>query len=185
MPTQVKKLTWDDYARFPDDGNRHELIDGRHYVSPSPRSRHQDILANLHLLLAPKVRELGLGRLFFAPLDVIFSDFDVVEPDLLFVRKERAGIVQDWVRGAPDLVVEIISPSTRPRDERLKRDLYERFGVAEYWLVDPEAETVAVYRREGEQGWRDAEVVARESGDVLRSPLLPEVEAPLADLFAE
>ena len=116
------KLTYDDYLLFPDDGKRHELIDGEHYVTPTPILRHQAIAGRLHLLIASYLKAQPLGRVFFAPLDVILSRFDVVEPDLLYVSRDRcADLLKDWVRGAPDLVVEIGSPSTRRRDETIKR----------------------------------------------------------------
>ena len=182
VATATKKLTHADYLLFPEDGKRHELIDGVHYVSPSPVLRHQAILKNLFLELGPWVRDRELGELFFAPLDVIFTDFDVVEPDLLFVRKGREEILSDWVRGAPDLVVEILTPSTRARDERLKRDLYERCGVVEYWIVDPEAETVKVYRR-SESGYGRPELLVAQEGDALASELFGELRLPLETVF--
>ena len=184
MATPAKKLTWDDYLLFPDDGKRHELIDGVHYVTASPVLRHQAILGNLHLLLGPLVRERELGQVYFAPLDVILSDVDVVEPDLLFVRSERAEIIEQWVRGAPDLVVEILSPSTRRRDERLKRDLYERRGVDEYWIVDPEAETVKVYHLvDGAYGRPELFLAERDDG--VTSPLFGDFVVPLREVFLE
>ena len=107
------------------------------------------------------------GRLFFAPLDVILTRFDVVEPDLLYVSRDRcADILKDWVRGAPDLVVEVGSPSTCKRDETIKRTLYEREGVVEYWVADPEIDVVRAYRRSGDRFKRPVEL-SRAAGDVL------------------
>jgi Uma2 family endonuclease len=142
MATGTTKLTHADYLLIPDDGMRHELIAGEHFVTPSPSLRHQTVSRNLVRFLDAFVRERRLGEVFFAPLDVILSDFDVVEPDLIFVRQERREILQDWVRGVPDLLVEILSPSNRRHDEVRKRDLYEERGVEEYWIVDPEVECV-------------------------------------------
>lgn len=115
-----------------------------------------------------------------------FSEFDVVEPDLLYVSRQRLSEIETspWVRGAPDLVVEIGSPSTRKRDETIKRRLYERFGVAEYWIVDPELDTIKVYRRTNDRYERAAELTL-ESGDVLATPLLPGLELPLAKIFED
>src|SRR5262249_2384459 len=141
------KLTHDDFLLFPDDGLRHELIDGEHYVTPTPVTRHQRIAGNLFFALRTHLEKHPVGEVVGFPLDVILSKHDVVEPDLLYVsRHRRAAILKDWACGAPDLVVEIGSPSTRRRDATAKRDLYERFGVQEYWIVDPDAEVVRVYR---------------------------------------
>jgi Uma2 family endonuclease len=180
------KLTYDDYVLFPDDGNRHELIDGEHYVTPSPVTRHQTVLWNLVALLAPYLDTYPIGRAFTAPFDVVFSDFDVVEPDLLFISRERLNqvLTPKNVAGAPDLVVEIGSPGTRKRDETIKRLLYERFGVAEYWVVDPEVDVVKVFRQTG-GGYKRTAELALERGDVLTTPLLPGLQIPLARVFAE
>ena len=177
------KLTYDDYLLFPDDGKRHELIDGEHYVTPSPNLRHQAISGRLYLLIGTWLRDHPTGQIYFAPLDVIFSRFDVVEPDLLYVSNERAPeILGEYVTGAPDLVIEIGSPSTRQRDETIKRGLYERSGVTEYWVVDPEIDVIRVYRRSGERFGRPVELSA-EAGDTLTTPLLPELQIPLAHVF--
>jgi Uma2 family endonuclease len=180
------KLTYDDFLLFPDDGKRHELIDGEQYVTPSPNIRHQEILGRLHVLIAVWLMEHPIGRVFVAPLDVVFSTFDVVEPDLLYVSNERASALAGGqnVTGAPDLVVEIASPGTRQRDETIKRRLYEDHGVTEYWVVDSEIDVVRIYRREGERFGRPIEL-AREADDVLTTPLLPGLEMPLARVFAD
>jgi Uma2 family endonuclease len=122
---------------------------------------------------------------FFAPVDIVLSWHDVVVPDLLFVSQARLAILEAKnVKGPPDLLVEIASPSNRRNDEVLKRDLYERRGVEEYWLVDPEAETVKVFRREGDRYGRPSLVSLRDA-DVIMTPLLPGFELPLATVFAE
>ena len=178
------RLTYDDFALFPDDGKRHELIDGEHYVSPSPNIRHQRISITLVLLIGNWLEDHPLGQLFTAPSDVVLSDFDVVEPDLLYVSNARAAalLTPANVQGAPDLVIEIGSPSTRKRDETIKRHLYERAGVSEYWVVDPDTDVVRVYRRDGDMFGRAIELT-REAGDVLTTPLLPGLELPLARIF--
>ncbi len=180
------KLTYDDFLLFPDDGQRHELIDGEHYVTPSPNIRHQDISGRLYLLIGNWLSTHRLGRVFYAPLDVRFSMFDVVEPDLLYVSNERAAtlLAGQHVMGAPDLVVEIGSPSTRQRDETIKRRLYERWNVLEYWVVDPEIDVIRVYRREGDRFARPMEL-SREAGDVLTSPLFPGFDIPLSHVFGD
>jgi Uma2 family endonuclease len=180
------KLTYDDFVLFPDDGKRHELIDGEHFVTPSPNTKHQRVSVNLVVAIGGWLEMHPIGKLFDAPYDVVFSDVDVVEPDLLYLSNTRAAevVTPKHVRGAPELVVEIGSPGTRQRDETIKRRLYERSNVSEYWFVDPEVDVVRVYRRDGERFGRPLEL-SLESGDVLTTPLLPALELPLARIFKE
>ena len=180
------KLTYDDYVLFPEDGKRHELIDGEHFVTPSPNTKHQTIAINLAGMIWSRLQQQPIGRVFTAPFDVVFSDFDVVEPDLLYLSTGRAATVltSKHARGAPDLAVEIGSKGTRKRDETIKRRLYERFGVSEYWVIDPELDAIKVYRLVGEHYERTAEL-SLENGDVLTTPLLPGFDLPLAKIFEE
>ena len=177
------QLTYEDYLLFPDDGKRHEIIEGDHYVTPAPRTKHQRISANLTVALASFVKRRGLGLVLAAPSDVILSDENVVQPDLLFVSTARAVIVtEDNIRGAPDLVVEIICETTRKKDEVTKRKLYERFGVQEYWVVDPELETVKIFRR-AQQGYSRAVELSKEANDILTTELLAGFDLALAEIF--
>ncbi|HVZ19584.1 MAG TPA: Uma2 family endonuclease [Vicinamibacterales bacterium] len=180
------KLTYDDFLLFPDDGKRHELIDGEHYVTPSPNTKHQQVSGNIHFLVRAWLQEHPVGRVFYAPFDVVFSNFDVVEPDLLYLSNERMAevVTPQHVRGAPNLVIEIGSPGTRRRDETVKKRLYERSGVDEYWVVDPETDVVRVYRRERDGFGRVSEL-SLEAGDVLTTSLLPGLELPLSRIFRE
>jgi Uma2 family endonuclease len=180
------KLTYDDYVHFPEDGLRHELIDGEHYVTPTPIRKHQAICGNLLGLIWSYLREQPAGRVFTAPFDVILSNFDVVEPDLLFLTNERMEDVATapWVKGAPSLVVEIGSPGTRKRDATIKRRLYERFGVDEYWIIDPELDSIDVYRLMDGRYTR-ADQLTLEAGDVLQTPLLPGLTLPLSTIFED
>jgi len=180
------KLTYDDFVRLPEDGQRHELIDGEHFVTPSPNESHQRTSGNLHYAIRSWLEAHPIGRVYYAPFDVVFSDFDVVEPDLLYVSRERAAVAltPQHVRGVPELVVEIASKGTRKRDETVKRRLYERSGVTEYWVVDPANEVVRVYSRTATGFARPVEH-SREAGDVLTTPLLPGFELPLTVVFAE
>jgi len=181
LPDSPRRLTYDDYLLFPEDGQRHEVLDGEHYVTPSPFIRHQDISSNLHSVLGPFVRENRLGRIYAAPTDVVLSPHDVAVPDLLFISNERLRILTDRnVQGAPDLVIEIISPSTRRRDEGIKLERYDRLGVMEYWMFYPDRKTTKVYRRDGNRLRLVAELTVE---DILTTPLLPGLEIRLAEIF--
>ena len=134
----ARKLTYANYVTIPDDGRRHEIIDGSHFVNPAPSTYHQTVSKRLQFCLYSQIELPGLGVLFNAPVDVQLSEHDIVQPDLVVILSERQGIVTAAkVNGAPDLVVEIVSPSSLNNDRTLKRRLYEASGVTEYWIVDP------------------------------------------------
>ena len=134
----VEKLRYEDYAKIPADGKRHEIIDGVHYVNSSPSTQHQHVSKRLQYQLYTKIELTGLGVLYNAPIDVQLSEFDIVQPDLVIVLNENIRrITPTKIKVAPHLVVEILSPSTSGNDRTLKKDLYERSGVSEYWIVDP------------------------------------------------
>lgn len=178
---QRLRLTYEDYLTFPEDGKRHEVLDGEHWMTPSPNRRHQIVLGNLLWAVKSYLRQQDVGEVYSAPFDVVLSEFDVVQPDLLFVSRERLGILaRAAVRGAPDLVVEVLSESTRRRDLVVKRKLYARHGVAEYWVVDPELEGVTVFRGAGVLA-REAEL-SRGEGGALETPLLPGLSIPVAEI---
>jgi Uma2 family endonuclease len=189
MPTGAQpdlRLTYDDFLLFPDDGKRHEIIDGVHYVTPSPNRRHQELLGRLHFAIAEYLRSHpSQGEVYFAPFDVLFSRWDIVEPDLLLVAGDQLEILTEKnVAGAPALVVETLSPSTRKRDLHLKRRLFERSGVREYWLVDPDRSLVRVFRRDGAGAFPGvAELLASERA-TLATPLLPGWSLAMDQLFA-
>jgi Uma2 family endonuclease len=191
MPRQALplKLTYDDYVALPDDGLQHEIIDGEHYVTAAPTFRHQNIAADLFASLAAHLAEPGRGKVLFAPLDVVLSPHDVVQPDLLFLSAARyaAALAADprYLEFPPDLLVESLSPSTRHKDQDLKRRLYERAGVPEYWLVDPDFITVDVYRRNNDltsSAYATPLVLSAGSDDVLATPQIPGWELPLSNL---
>jgi len=176
-PQTSTKLTYEDYLLMPDDGRRHEIIDGEHFVSPSPNTLHQRISKRFTRALLPS-EDAGLGEVFYAPYDVVLSIFDVVQPDVLFISKARAHIINDkHAEGAPDLVIEILSDSNRQYDEQVKYKTYERLGVDEYWIADPFEQTVKVFRRTNGRFTRVA------VGNTLTSPLLPDFQLRVADLF--
>jgi Uma2 family endonuclease len=178
------KLTYDDFVLFPDNGQRHELVDGEHWVTPSPNYRHQKVSLNLSVLIATWLERHPIGQVLYAPFDVVFTKFDVVQPDLLYLSNECAAevLTSANIQGVPELVIEIGLPATRRRDETIKRHLYDRAGVSEYWVVDLELDLVRVYRREDRQFARPVELSA-EAGDTLTTPLLPNLELPLERIF--
>jgi len=170
-----------DYLNLPDAGERVQLIAGEYVVNPSPSSSHQNAAMSLALSLAAHQRPRG-GYVAFAPLDVVLGDDTVVQPDLLVVVAARRSIVTaERVIGAPDLVVEILSPSTRKLDSVTKRDLYGKHGVREYWLVDPEAERVEVYVLAADR-LELRELVDR--GELRSREVLEGFAMPVADVFA-
>lgn len=178
-----RKLTYEDYLLFPDDGDRHEILDGEHFVTAAPYLRHQGIIVELTSWIGPFVRRHRLGLLSIAPTDVLLDEHDIVQPDLLFVSRARLQILTEKnVQGPPDLVVEVLSPSTRKRDEGLKLERYELLGVQEYWVIDPDLDAARIYRRSGDRLQRAVELTAA-SGDCLTSPLLPGLRVPLSEVL--
>ena len=185
---EIQKLTYEDYALIPDDGRRHEILDGTHVTSPAPSTRHQRTVGDLYAEMRFHVRGHGLGEVFVAPFDVLLSEVDIVQPDICFVADGRPIVDEANCKGAPDLMVEVLSPSTRRRDLIDKRLLFERFGVAEYWAVDPDADEVQVFRLggpAGQPGGSYARTALRaESGDALTSACLPGFSLVLSEPFA-
>ena len=177
------KFTYEDFLTFPDDGRRHELLDGEHLVTPSPDRSHQKAVINLATLLHLHAKAHGLGQVFTAPFDVVLSNFDVLEPDLLFVSRERIErLTEANVQGSPDLVIEVLSPGTRKVDLGGKRRAYEKFGAREYWLVDPKKHAVTRVAFDGTAGGSE---VTFEESQSFASPLLPALTIPVASIFEE
>ncbi len=146
------KLTYDDYLLLPDDGNIHEIIDGEHYMAASPSTYHQTVSRRLQFLLYEAIELTGAGVVFNAPTDVRLSDHDIVVPDIFVIQESRTQMISpSLVLGPPDLVIEIISPSSATKDREIKRRLYERFLVPEYWLVNPEHHAIERFLLEGER----------------------------------
>jgi Uma2 family endonuclease len=175
-------LTYKDYRKTP-PGQRYELVEGVLRRVNAPSIPHQVISQRLEQLLLGQLQGPGKGRVLQAPVDVVFSEHDVVQPDLLFITSDRLGIITDAnVQGAPDLVVEILSRSTEQWDGQTKRGLYARYGVREYWLVDPESQTVEVTSLGG------SELVTAGvygAGTAVESPLLPGIQVEVGALFCE
>jgi len=143
----LSQITWQDVQQLPDDGHRHEAIEGELHVTPAPSFRHQRVSQKLEQALLRLLETPGHGIVVHAPVGVEFpSTGEGVQPDIIFVSDARAHLIADeGIRGAPDLVVEILSPTTAHRDRGVKRKLYERQGVDQYWIVDMEAEAVEVW----------------------------------------
>ena len=147
LPVQGQ-WTYDDYARLPDDGKRYEVIRGELYMSAAPRPMHQRVITRLAFFLEGYVEEHNLGTVFVAPIDVILPGQlgDPVQPDLLFIRNERLHIIgETFIDGAPDVVMEVLSPSNQDHDRSLKYELYAEAGVPEYWIIDPHERRVEVF----------------------------------------
>jgi Uma2 family endonuclease len=143
-----QRWTYAEFARLPSDtGERFEIIDGELQVTPSPSTRHQRVVTDLVLAVGTFVREHDLGEFYTGPVDVLFQEGDYLAPDAVFVRSDRPELLSDrGIEGAPDLVVEVLSPSTLMRDRGTKFERYRHFGVGEYWIVDPEARSIEVWR---------------------------------------
>ena len=165
--------------QFPDDGLRREIIEGVLHVSAAPASPHQWLSMELIKLLLSAVDGTGWGRVFHAPIDVVFTEMNAVQPDIIVIRSDRLQIYdENPIREAPDVVIEILSPSTRRYDEVEKLAVYARFGVPEVWLADPEGRTLRMLR------WEDgAYTVVEPSAGRLTSPTVPGLTIDSAALF--
>jgi Uma2 family endonuclease len=139
-------LTYEDYVLLPNDGKRYEILEGELAVTPAPGTKHQSASANLFKLLSKHVDEGALGKLFYAPVDLILNSSTILQPDLLFVLSAQHHIITEKaIEGVPDLVVEILSPTTSRTDRVTKAQIYARHGVPAYWIVDPEVENIEIY----------------------------------------
>lgn len=142
-------LTYEDYLSLPNDRNRHEILEGELIMTPSPSTKHQEISRNLTFILFSHTKTHGLGKVFNAPVDVLLDRFTIVVPDIVFISKDRLNIITPRaIEGAPDLLVEILSPCTAKYDRISKMQLFSRFGVPWYWIVDPEGCTLEEYERD-------------------------------------
>ncbi|SFR01382.1 Uma2 family endonuclease [Desulfoscipio geothermicus] len=179
MVLSGKNYTVEDYMKL-NDGKRYELIGGELIVVPSPRPRHQRISAKILLQLGKYIENNPVGEVYSAPIDIVL-DNHVVQPDILFVSNDRLDIIGELnIQGAPDLVVEILSPSTAAHDKKKKGQLYFKYGVKEYWLVDPETKFIDVFVA-GEKEWRW--IGAFDQEDVLTTTLLPGLKISLSKIF--
>ena len=174
------KLTYEDYLSTPDD-KRYELLDGELVLAPAPRTTHQRTLLELTLTVGRHVKDHSLGEIFTAPTDVFLTDTDVVQPDLSFISRERADIITELsIQGPPDLVIEVLSPSTASRDRGYKRTLYAQHGVREYWMAGVESATITVLLL-GEDGFEVFGTFGE--GETFRSPTLEGFEVEIDMVF--
>lgn len=164
-----KKLRYEDYVDFPDDGNRHEVIDGEHFMSPAPSLYHQRISGRIQFQLYQAIELQGLGEVLYAPVDVELNDNDIVQPDLVVVLAGNRIQTPIKIKGTPDLLIEILSQSTRENDLGRKRERYELAGVPEYWIVDPDEHTVE------QLILTDGKFVARDHDQVVKLSIVPDV----------
>src|SRR5579863_4527081 len=174
------KFTHADLLAMPEDNRRREILDGELIVSPTPKLLHQDIVLRLAVAFCRYLEEHPIGRVFASPLDVIFTELDVLEPDLIFVLEEHRHILQDWIRGTPDLVIEVLSPSSVWRDRGPKLRAYARFGVPEYWIADPDARAIELYRL-GKEEYESPRIFLEQ--ETLTSPVIPGFILPVGKVF--
>ena len=176
------KYTHADLLAMPADNKRREIMDGELIVSPSPSFFHQRIVHRFITAFDRYLEHHPIGEILVSPLDVIFSEIDVLEPDLIFVLNEHSRILQDWIRGVPDLVIEVLSPGSVSMDRGPKLKAYARFGVPEYWIVDSDALAIETYRRSS-AGYELTTMFGE--GESITSPLLPGFVLPVASIFAD
>jgi Uma2 family endonuclease len=183
MEATDPRVTFAELQEWPDDGRRYELYDGEVIVVPSPFFRHQRVAMHVEGILFDYERATG-GFVVHAPLDIVFSEHNVVQPDVVFFRKERRHLIQDWevTRAAPDLAVEVLSRSTEVRDRGRKMQLFARFGVPEYWIVDPVKNVFEVHVL---RGLAYEPVGAYDEQREIQSPTLPGLSFPAVRVFAE
>jgi len=175
-----KRYTYADYLNI-DDEKRYEIHEGELILVPAPATRHQKISWKIEYIIGGFIEENNLGDIFDAPTDVVFAEDVVLQPDILFISKERGNIIKPQaVMGPPDLVIEIASPSTSSYDTVKKRELYQRYGVKEFWLVFPEENSIEVMTLE--EGYYVEFASAKGSGKV-KSKLLEGLSVDLADVF--
>jgi Uma2 family endonuclease len=184
-PTHIPEgkivLTYEDYVLLPNDRNRYEILDGELTVTPAPSTKHQSVSGNLFKLLRRHIDDRNLGKLFYAPIDLILESTSVLQPDLLFVSKARQHIITERaIEGAPDLVIEILSPTTSRTDRVTKAQIYARHAVPAYWIVDTEQEAIEIYLLETD-GYRLAATLQGTTPTI--APPFRELEIAAKDVF--
>jgi Uma2 family endonuclease len=175
-------LTYEDYACLPDDRMRYEIIEGKVVASPSPPIQHQRVSMNILFRLAKDLDYKGKGKVLMAPCDVILSEHNIVQPDLIYICSENASIIREKnIQGSSDLLIEILSPSTRRRDVLTKAGLYAAHGVPHYWIVDPDLDRIETFGLEGDVYASTGTCSAPES---MEPTGFPGLVLPLDEVFA-
>jgi Uma2 family endonuclease len=175
------RVSYADLERAPEDGRRYELYDGERFVVPAPLPKHQLVGLAVSDIVRAYAREHG-GFAVISPIDIVFSEFDVLQPDVIYFSPARAHLVDvnRVIRDAPDLCVEVLSPSTAATDRGKKMQMFARYGVREYWIVDPAAESIEVYELSGSAY---ALLLTAASADIVTPAILPGLSFPAARLF--
>jgi Uma2 family endonuclease len=179
MPVDTR-LTYEDFCLLPNNGKRYEIVEGDLFVTPAPRRLHQRVVTRLTRFLSAFVDDHQLGEVYVSPFEVVFSPFDVVEPDLVYFSNARQSVLTEMnAQGAPDLVVEVLSETTEKTDRTFKLKLYGKFGVQEYWIIEPDGPSAEIYRRT--EGGLELTAKLSAAGG-LTSPMFPGFRLPLRDL---
>jgi Uma2 family endonuclease len=181
IATQAPPLTIDDYRLMPETGPRYQLIEGDLFMAPAPNRYHQDISGNIQFMLAKYLEKHPIGKLYNAPFDVYLDEINAHQPDLVFIAKRNFSILTDaGVEGAPDFIVEILSPKTAHLDKKPKRRVYARAGVKELWIVDPDTKLIHVYYLQ-----KNAErpSATHSEKDTFASPHFPGLKISVAKVF--
>lgn len=180
MSTVVKRWTYDDLLAMPEDNVIREIFDGELFVSPSPFLKHERAVRRLVVAIDNYLTKNPIGEVFVAPFDIVFAIDNVCEPDVFFVSNERSSILTPkHVRGVPDFVIEVISEFNRRNDEVRKMEIYDRFGVDEYWIADPDVGSIRIYRRK-----KKALALVAVTSDVATTPILPGLTINVAEIMA-
>jgi len=182
-PLLEKKKAWTykDYLTLPEDNNLYEIIDGELYMTPAPTPLHQKVSHNLQRLLGNFVKQHDRGDIYPAPVDVVFDSSNIVQPDIIFISRENRSIVKEKnIQGAPDLVIEIVSPGTFQKDRVFKMKIYARYGVKNLWLIDPHNRTLEAFELDKET-YRLVDALAGE--EIFRPSLFPDLTIPLKEIW--
>jgi len=184
--TENKKFTYQDYLKMTDE-QRYEITEGDLYMVPAPNTEHQSISRNIELIICNYVYEKKLGEVYHAPIDVVMGESNIVQPDILFITTENSGIIQKkGIFGSPDLVIEIISPSSKIRDTYIKKELYELFKIKEYWIVDPANKSIEIFQLNAENKYNlfsNGYIDDHESIKIIKSTIFTELEIDLEKIF--
>src|SRR3990170_4397153 len=178
--TNKKRMTYADYLKI-DDNNRYEIFNGELSMVPSPSTDHQNVSRNLEFLIWNFVKQRGLGKVFYAPIDVVFDDDEVFQPDIVFIKSENQSIIgKNAIQGVPDLIVEIVSPSSAFYDTIEKKEVYGKYGVTEYWLVFPDEKVIEIFIL-GKEGY--VEFCKSKKKGIVKSNVLEGLEIDSKDVF--